>query len=731
MKCKICGGELLFKGGEGICQSCGTKFIPDCAYENIEVYICYKENDEFGRRTKDSIVAQEVYRKLESNNIKTFYERVSADGQSGDKLDNARYSAIHRAKAIIVLGASVESFTEIESKYGECFTSKTVVPFCVDVTPGEIPKTLTNFQAINYSSIGWDTDLINGLNNLLGKENTSDIGSVYSNRRKKRIFIVAIIMLFLLLTGIAASLYIFGDNGENRNDISISQAETLPKSQQEIYEEADELLNQGKLIEALKLFSEIPGHPDSVNKIKLIYSKYEGYYQSNDVVVHLDIQDNINAVLEIKIVSESEIISTTLLDEIVVDRIDGDYVDSHHNAGKLELLLENDGLRLKMKSDSGKQDIEVFFKISEKSEQPIVQVTRELLIEWLKNEYTYSQIRDMGYDIEFFANMSSYGPDVGGDDVIYKIKDTNIYLSMIRQILDSNTSNFILTDDPVLIGVSAPAEIIAPSMIGKKSLPDCDDFAIYWPNAILDYNVGWSEFVTDYFEPIGSHIESDTIVGVYLKSCKHGTWDWVKDHVYQARVKEEGKEFFGLEARDSSSYFVAESETHYLYKTIYVLSPESADYIEEQWVWCKIDKYNKEISFIAEDTMYFKYTDDYDDIPSFLDEEYDVPPKEFAKYFPDLYGSVDNEGSEYIEATTATQDITIPEEPTYSGALPYTVSVDNDYTWIYREPSYDGDYVDDLPIGTYTIVEEIYDKYDNLWGKLESGEGWICLSNIF
>lgn len=48
---------------------------------------------------------------------------------------------------------------------------------------------------------------------------------------------------------------------------------------------------------------------------------------------------------------------------------------------------------------------------------------------------------------------------------------------------------------------------------------------------------------------------------------------------------------------------------------------------------------------------------------------------------------------------------------------------------IYKEPSYSSTYVKMLPKGTFTIVAEEYDAYNNLWGKLKSGVGWICVAD--
>lgn len=66
MKCKICNGTLSIVDGICICTSCGNKSSLDDYFENIDVYICYIDNDENGRRTKDSIISQDIYRKFEA-----------------------------------------------------------------------------------------------------------------------------------------------------------------------------------------------------------------------------------------------------------------------------------------------------------------------------------------------------------------------------------------------------------------------------------------------------------------------------------------------------------------------------------------------------------------------------------------------------------------------------------------------------------------------------------------
>ena len=522
MKCKICGGEILFSKGNGTCQSCGADFVADSVYENTEVYICYKENDDAGRRTKDSIIAQEVYNKLESSNINTFYERISADGKIEDDLEESKYSAISKAKVVLVVGTNKEIFTELEKKYGEVFYGKKVIPFCIDVNPGDISKTLSSIQAVNYSSIGWDKDLISGLYNLLGKEEP-DSKKLYGNKHKKTIVIITIVsVLVLLALGIGAFWFLGGTGSKIEETQPVT--ETQARTQQDIYNEAEEYFDQDKYIESLILLNQIPDHPNSSNLINQIYSKYEGYYQNGDVVIHLEISDNINAEVDVKITSKGKVVSTAVNTEIVVDKVEGDYRDSHKNTGKLELILENDGLILTLNDDSKEDDTKVSFKLSEKSDQPIIQINKDMLFEWLNNAYTTTQITDLGYELEPVENLATAEfAGLGNVNMLYKVNGIEVYLSMITWYFPPTPGSSAVTlDDAVVVGVSAPAELIAPSLIGEGCYLRTDGNVAYCPNAYLRH-MCVAEFKENYFENSGSTVTNDTIVGVALIDSEYMT----------------------------------------------------------------------------------------------------------------------------------------------------------------------------------------------------------------
>lgn len=527
MKCKVCGGNLQIKNDKGVCESCGATFAIDSVYENIDVYICYEENDTSGRRTKDSIIAQEVYLRLETAKISVFYERISADGIIGDELETLRYATMQKAKAILVLGASIESFNAIAEKYGAYLEGKTVIPFCIDVNPGTIPKALSKIQAVNYNTIGWEKDLVKGLYNLLGRDKEINANSIYDGARKKRGVAIGIIIGVLsLVLGITAFCLVKKFDEKKSTEKQEETEKTVkPLSQQEIYNQAQELVEQGDFCGALKLFDQIPEHPNSANMINQIYSKYEGYYQNNNIVIHLEILDNNRADIKVKITSEGQVLSITVSAELTVDKVVGDYLDSRNNAGKIGLILANDGLQLKLSTNSETTDVDVFFKLSEKSDQPIVQIDSNMLFDWLENEYTLNQIRELGYELVSFEDMATEEfSSLGSANILYKIEGAEIYLSMISAYAGGD--GIVRTDDAVLVGIAAPAEVIAPFMIGKECVPVLEDNIVYWPNAYLRHVLDvW--FEEDFFGNSEDPISPNTIIGMTIKSFKYmNEWNW-------------------------------------------------------------------------------------------------------------------------------------------------------------------------------------------------------------
>lgn len=691
MTCKSCGGELLFQKGTCICQSCGAVSAPEKVYEEIDVFICYVESDKSGRRTKDSIIAQEIYNKLEAKKLSAFYERISADGVVGDQLEMSRYAAIWKAKAILILGASAENFREIEEKYGEHFAGKPVIPFCVDINPGAIPDTLSKIQAISYSTIGWDKDLVKGLYNLLGKEQEVDTGALYEKNRKKLFLIGGIALLLVIGITLAVIAMAGGFGGKGSNPASpAKKAELTP---QQIFEKASAEKDNGKYVEALKLLQQIPDHEGYGNLLTQIYAQYEGYYQKDNISLHLEIIENVRADVEITIRDGDNIVRIVESAELKVDTCSFDYTDNHQSSGTILLQLDNAGLHITQTAEAQQASVEYFFELATKSDQPLVKVDAQQLMDWLENQYSYSQILALGYELEFVEYMTSF-EIILEENQLFKIKDTDVYLSMIRFYYDGDDEYWF--DEHVLVGVAAPASMIAPSLIGKPCVPVQDNKQILWPNGYL-YHYYSADFMSNYFEEDISRVSDDTIVGLAINnSILRSDWDRLCDSILEELVIVEAEKTY--HDPDPDGYVIAsiygENNTHYLVRVTASVIGFSKS------LWYRLNKQDKTISFITEGPNVYGLSD--------LAAAY----PQLAAEFPAAFGITDPEG---LPSPSETPNIATVQQEGYN---------------IYSEPSHDSAVVQALPIGAYTIIEEVIDAEGNCWGKLKSGVGWICVSDI-
>ena len=75
------------------------------------------------------------------------------------------------------------------------------------------------------------------------------------------------------------------------------------------------------------------------------------------------------------------------------------------------------------------------------------------------------------------------------------------------------------------------------------------------------------------------------------------------------------------------------------------------------------------------------------------------------------------------------EDLPIPEDPSASADSAYTIRIEDPEKPIYCGAAFVFDAVALIEeAGAYTIVEEQIDADGNLWGRLKSGLGWVCLT---
>lgn len=76
-----------------------------------DVFICYKETDENGQRTRDSQWAQDVYYGLTEQGLKVFFSRITLEDKLGQQYEPYIFAALNSAKVMSLSAASRNTLT--------------------------------------------------------------------------------------------------------------------------------------------------------------------------------------------------------------------------------------------------------------------------------------------------------------------------------------------------------------------------------------------------------------------------------------------------------------------------------------------------------------------------------------------------------------------------------------------------------------------------------------------
>ena len=144
--------------------------------EPFDVFICYKETDENGERTRDSVQANELYHELTKEGFKVFYARITLEDKLGQAYEPYIFAALNSAKVMVVIGSKPEYFNAVwvknewsrylgMMKKGE---KKTLIPAYCGMDPYDLPGEFSHLQAQDMMKLGFMPDLIRGIKKIIG-----------------------------------------------------------------------------------------------------------------------------------------------------------------------------------------------------------------------------------------------------------------------------------------------------------------------------------------------------------------------------------------------------------------------------------------------------------------------------------------------------------------------------------------------------------------------------------
>ena len=456
MKCKNCNGYLSIVNDICICDSCGSKTNLDDFFENIDVYICYTENDENGRRTKDSLISQDVYQKLESKKIDTFYSRISADGLASEDFEKACFAALNKAKIIVFVGTSKDRFETLHEKYSSFFESKIIVPIFSDVDVGQIPRNISKIQALNYDTIGSDVTLANSILNALGRGAEVNQTELFKKKNKVK-FLTFVICCLCIFLGIFCYVLLGTDLIlNNEKTISSFSSAASVDNRANDFNASMKYIESGNYSKAITILSKLSEYKDSDKQLQLLYDKYAGYYKLSDgsISFHLITNTGCSTSIEVSYFSsegEIEITETSIFTE---NNAVFEFTDSEGNIGTVTLLLEDTSILLEITTkefNTGPYipNKNVTFMLSEKSDKPISKIDVETVLSWIKKPTTIEDISNSGFKVNLeyeSTRMNFYD--------WYKIEDSDIQLNTL---LGGGT----------ITSIVVPARLVIPDYIGK------------------------------------------------------------------------------------------------------------------------------------------------------------------------------------------------------------------------------------------------------------------------
>ena len=145
--------------------------------EPYDIFICYKETDEKGDRTVDSVIAQDVYDALTDKGYRVFFSRITLEDKIGREYEPYIFAALNSAKVMLAFGTKYEYFHAVWvknewSRFLKLMAkdkSKALVPCYKDLDAYDMPDEFKALQAQDMGKVGAIQDLVRGVEKLLPK----------------------------------------------------------------------------------------------------------------------------------------------------------------------------------------------------------------------------------------------------------------------------------------------------------------------------------------------------------------------------------------------------------------------------------------------------------------------------------------------------------------------------------------------------------------------------------
>lgn len=149
----------------------------------FDIFISYKESDENGNRTEDSVLAYDIYEMLTKEGYKVFFSRVSLEDKIGSAYEPYIFAALNSAKIMIVLGTNKKNYEAVwvRNEWSRFLSlvkkskgDKVLIPVYANMDPYDLPEEFAHLQAQDGGKVGFKQDLLRGIKKIMEEDSQKD-----------------------------------------------------------------------------------------------------------------------------------------------------------------------------------------------------------------------------------------------------------------------------------------------------------------------------------------------------------------------------------------------------------------------------------------------------------------------------------------------------------------------------------------------------------------------------
>lgn len=230
-----------------------------------DIFISYKETDIEGNRTQDSMVAQELYDKLNDLGYKVFFSRITLESKVGEEYEPYIFAALSSSKVMLTVSSCKEYLESawVKNEWSRFLTlrrndtGKLLIPLYFSMQKDELPEEFAILPSQDMREGDFEQELLRGIKKVI------PVPINTSMKRKKGIgFASVALVVFIVIAGV---LYLNLQKKNKQIENSIDKVEQ--------YNHAVELFDAGNYIDAKEIFEKLGDYNDSAKQAERCVSQ--------------------------------------------------------------------------------------------------------------------------------------------------------------------------------------------------------------------------------------------------------------------------------------------------------------------------------------------------------------------------------------------------------------------------------------------------------------------------